>query len=328
MTDPKPISTVYISGPMRGLPRFNFPAFDRTAAYLRSLGFEAVNPAEHDREMAPEIETWPGYPSGNPDECPLFDYHAAIRWDLQQVAERCDGIVMLPGWEHSVGAGHERYVAEACGLKVGYIVFDGDKTEMFWEEPCTVVGLAGYAQVGKDTVGNYLVEHHNFIRISFADALKDLMHRMNPMIAFTSADGNTFYSGSSSLVDKYGWEMMKRSGTRSRYSTRAMLQRLGTAAREVLGDDVWVETAMRQILPGGKYVFTDVRFPNEADAIRKLGGAVVRVVRQGYGPVNDHPSETALDAYKYDLLLRNDSTLELLYRTVDTVWGDSVRQYD
>ncbi|WP_319942079.1 DUF4406 domain-containing protein [Pseudomonas quasicaspiana] len=54
---------IYISGPMTGLPDFNFPAFAAEANRLRGLGFDVVNPAEinqtAERGRNPCAATWP-----------------------------------------------------------------------------------------------------------------------------------------------------------------------------------------------------------------------------------------------------------------------------
>ena len=54
---------------------------------------------------------------------------------------------------------------------------------------------------------------------------------------------------------------------------------------------------------------TDVRFPNEAQRIKDLGGVVWRVKRPGVGPANYHESETALDDWPFDAVLENDGNL-------------------
>lgn len=107
----------YISGPMSGRPWFNFPLFDDVADHLRSYGHEAVNPADHDREVYPDIEKWDGFATGDVSKCHRFDLRAAMAWDLEQVT-KCDWLVLLPGWEDSKGARHERYVAEVTGKKI------------------------------------------------------------------------------------------------------------------------------------------------------------------------------------------------------------------
>lgn len=113
---------VYIGGPMRGLPQFNFPAFDSLAAWLRRIGWDVANPAEHDRAVIGQdiLETAPGYAEGDIGtwvEATGFSFADAMRWDLNEVLKR-DGIVLLPGWENSTGARYERAVAEAAGKQV------------------------------------------------------------------------------------------------------------------------------------------------------------------------------------------------------------------
>jgi hypothetical protein len=108
---------LYVAGPMRGYPAFNFPTFDAVAEALRAEGNSVANPAEHDRDVYPEIESWAGYATGDIAACPDFKFHDAMSWDLAQVAQS-DGIVLLPGWEESSGARHERYVAEVCGKAI------------------------------------------------------------------------------------------------------------------------------------------------------------------------------------------------------------------
>ncbi len=60
------------------------------------------------------------------------------------------------------------------------------------------------------------------------------------------------------------------------------------------------------------WIITDTRFPNEAYAIKKAGGYVIRVNRKGCMPINDHPSEVALDSYKFDYVIENSGGLKEL----------------
>lgn len=158
--------------------------------------------------------------------------------------------------------------------------------------PALIVGLSGYAQSGKDTVGQVLVEHHGFARIAFADALRDVLYDLNPLVA-----GDTAVS---EWVDHGGWEWAK-----GNVPVRDYLQRLGVAVREHVDPDVWVNAALRQIEPGGRYVITDMRFPNEYDAIVAAGGEAWRVERKGVTAANAHVSETALDAHDFRHFLYN-----------------------
>jgi hypothetical protein len=99
---------VYIAGPMRDLPKFNFPAFDRAEARLRAAGWEVVNPARMDREMD-------GFDPTQKAMAHSIEFY--MRRDLPAVAG-CDAIALLPGWERSDGAQKELAVAHWCGLDV------------------------------------------------------------------------------------------------------------------------------------------------------------------------------------------------------------------
>lgn len=72
-------------------------------------------------------------------------------------------------------------------------------------------------------------------------------------------------------------------------------------------------------------VVTDVRFPNEADAIRDAGGVLIRLVRPSAGQGDAHPSETALDDYVENYRLSNTGTLKVLRDTARSLAGDLER---
>jgi hypothetical protein len=90
-------------------------------------------------------------------------------------------------------------------------------------------------------------------------------------------------------------------------------------ARKVFGEDFWVEQGMRQVDDTNSYVFTDVRFTNEAEAIKIFEGAQVwRVKRLGVDAVNGHVSEHEMDGYPVDQIFTNNSTIEDLELMVKT----------
>lgn len=116
------MQVTYVSGPMRGFPKFNFPLFDGVRDALLHSGVQKVfNPADHDREVNPGCEQYPGFEQGD-----LQQYHQhcnqhferLLVWDLGVIGEHCDSIVLLPGWENSTGAKIERFIAETYGLDI------------------------------------------------------------------------------------------------------------------------------------------------------------------------------------------------------------------
>jgi hypothetical protein len=109
-------------------------------------------------------------------------------------------------------------------------------------------------------------------------------------------------------VESWGWEQAKTIP-----EVRILLQRFGTeAGRELHGEDVWISKTLDNLPDGSKVVIPDVRYPNEADAIRASGGTVVRIERPGYASVNSHISESAMDDYSFDGVILNDKDVESL----------------
>lgn len=117
---------LYLSGPMRGLKKFNFPAFEVAAKALRLMGHDVASPAEHDLETSPHIVYEDGYEQGDPAKTRLFDSRVAFKWDFQQIID-AHGIAMMPGWEKSSGARAERLVAELTGKLVLILTVDHSK---------------------------------------------------------------------------------------------------------------------------------------------------------------------------------------------------------
>ena len=146
-----------------------------------------------------------------------------------------------------------------------------------------LIGMVGYAQAGKDTFAGYLGYH----RIAFADKLKQLALDINPIIipAPIPEWSNEYLSD---VIEAGGWEWAKAEVR----GVREFLQNLGVAVRKI-DPDFWVKAAFLEYTPGVATVFTDVRFPNEIEAIRAAGGIIVRIDRHGNNPVNDHISEYA-----------------------------------
>ncbi|WP_395593522.1 DUF4406 domain-containing protein [Pseudomonas sp. B26140] len=89
---------LYLAGPMTGFEDFNFPAFNKMAAELRSRGFIVENPAEH----------------GVVDGADWADYMA---YDLTRLG-LCGQVAVLPGWENSKGARLEVHIARELGMSV------------------------------------------------------------------------------------------------------------------------------------------------------------------------------------------------------------------
>lgn len=106
---------LYISGPMRGYPAFNFPAFRAYANTLRRMGHEVLSPAERDEQNGFD----PTGLTGWEDLSSLgFDLREALAADCRMICEEADAVVVMPGWEDSKGATAEVALARALGLPI------------------------------------------------------------------------------------------------------------------------------------------------------------------------------------------------------------------
>ncbi len=181
----------------------------------------------------------------------------------------------------------------------------------------TIIALSGHARSGKDTVGQILVDDYGFRRLSFAQAIKNVAAEMNPVLRTKAPSGEPWFRNLAALfAGEQDWEAVKDQHP----AAREFLQKLGVAVRDQVGPDVWLDAVARQIDadPGGRYVITDCRFPNEVAFTKARGGEVWRVVRPNNTPVNSHQCETGLPETGdlYDRIIQNNGTLADLRRTV------------
>lgn len=184
------------------------------------------------------------------------------------------------------------------------------------------IALMGRARSGKDSVAARLVGHHNYSRVAFADPLKDMALALDPIITYERAGGGYLPTHLSRVVSWHGWEYAKE-----RYpEVRRTLQRLGEAVRAA-DPNFWLRLALDRIDSiAGPVVVSDVRYPNEAEALSARGFLVVRIWRPRY-PADTvdaeglaarlHISETALDGYVPDVTVVNGGTLADLHTRAD-----------
>lgn len=291
----------YTAGPMTGVEFHNFPMFYDYQYALEALGIEVENPADNDGGT-----DWrSAYEAASKVTHP-WEYY--LKRDLRRLLT-CDAVVVLPGWRKSRGAQLETYVARKLGMPIYRLDEQGQIAPLY-----TLVGLSAYAQSGKDTAAAVLVEHFGFERRAFADPLRQAVYNLNPILEQESESSSEWRYADA--IDCYGYEAARSMGG-WKDEIRGLLQRMGTeVGRNMFGENIWVDTAFNTLEDGGKYVFADTRFPNEANEIKAWGGSIWRISRKGVGPANQHPSETSLDDYPWDALIQNDGDLSEFRATV------------
>jgi hypothetical protein len=165
-----------------------------------------------------------------------------------------------------------------------------------------LIGITGKKMQGKSTAASRLIHAHGFALHNFADPLKNMLK------AIGLTDAQLYGAEKEIPIDRLGG-----------LTPRHAMQTLGAEwGRDQMGAGFWVKTWTRT-KPGGHIVADDVRFPNEAEAIKSLGGYIVRVIRPGMESEDSHASENAdLNSY-IDVDLLNFRDVPALRASVDNV---------
>jgi hypothetical protein len=167
-----------------------------------------------------------------------------------------------------------------------------------------LVALTGPAGSGKDTAAELLSERHGFERYAFADPIKDMLTAL--LVGAGLDYAYLFERRLKELPIPY-----------IGHSGRRLMQTLGTEWGRAIDPDLWVNLAALQLglhdLPRSapihdRIVITDLRFPNEAEWVRRMGGLVVRVVRD-VPAIAAHESEAHTRDMRADHEILNTGTL-------------------
>lgn len=146
------------------------------------------------------------------------------------------------------------------------------------------------ARTGKDTCCEYLKEKYGGQILRFSGNLYDILHYAQDVCGFDREKDTKF------------------------------LQWIGTEWGRSKDPNVWVKSTLSKVDPSTNTYVADVRFRNEADALKKAGFTLVRVVRDDR-PIDrdkNHQSEVELLEYKgWDYTIVNDGTIEELYEKIE-----------
>jgi hypothetical protein len=214
-----------------------------------------------------------------------------------------------------------------------------------------IIGISGYSGSGKDTVGAIIqyLNCYNVGDLTIDDILKDYISHEWWLEEQSGWEVKKFAGKLKQIaslltgidMQKFEDQEFKKLNLGPEWSIhgmpmtyRELLQKLGTdALRDGLHPNIWVnalfsdykvfnEPSMYPNGGGGKHpnwIITDVRFPNEAKAIKDRGGIIIRVDRPFCKPINNHPSEISLDNWNFDYKIANVSDLTSLSFTVEGI---------
>jgi hypothetical protein len=190
-----------------------------------------------------------------------------------------------------------------------------------------IIGVIGLINSGKSTIANILVEDYGFIKVSFADSLKDAVSAIfgwDRQLLQGDTEASRVWR---EQVDEYWSNVMQHPVT-----PRWVLQHIGTdVMRDHFHKNIWVHSLMKKLNdPNKNYVISDVRFQNEVDVILSQHGQIWEVQRppmpewfgmkfedyddlkrhmQIYHP-NIHPSEWDWRLTKRNHIIRNNGTVD------------------
>jgi len=173
-----------------------------------------------------------------------------------------------------------------------------------------IIGLAGQAGTGKDTVRE-LLEDQGFVGFAFADPIRSMLREL-----LTGNGISDEYIDSRELKESIIPELG--------VSYRQMAQTLGTEWGRALQPDLWLRLAGAYMADvrantwadSTNFVISDVRFANEAQWVRDQGGVIWRVVRPDAVAVREHISELDLLHFNHDHVIDNSGDLSDLHGAV------------
>ena len=201
------------------------------------------------------------------------------------------------------GIPHEPQLA-ALGAAIGKPHYAGDHTfrTAANDNLPRVVALTGAAGSGKSTAADYLILRHDYERVKFAGPLKAAMAAMG--FSQEQIEGRL-------KETPCAWLSFK--------TPRHAMQTLGTEwGRNCIGEDFWAELwvhhANNTLAAGKRVVVDDLRFPNEAEAVRSLGGVIIKLEGRG-GIAGGHESEKGCGTW--DSTVENDGCVTDLYAGVE-----------
>lgn len=180
------------------------------------------------------------------------------------------------------------------------------ETQRIWNHSTMkIYGITGRKGSGKDTAGEFFIKA-GFIRVKFADAVKGMLRIMLVTAGYSYEEAKELIDGSRKEEPLHLLE-----GKTMRWA----MQSLGTEwGREMISENLWVNiTEGRCRALRDKIIITDMRFPNEAGMILRLGGQTIRIVRDSVMCDATHDSERFIDDLKVDWVITNNGTIDDLH---------------
>ena len=196
-----------------------------------------------------------------------------------------------------------------------------------------IIGISGRMGSGKNTVGDIIEkicltnEGPLFEQRSFAGKLKQIASLLTGIHVkkfenqeFKKLDMNPEWGMTyREFLQKLGTEAM-RDGLHTNVWVNALFADYKRALDLVKSEDTKYDLKVEEVGEYPNWIITDMRFPNEMEAVKERGGITIRVVRQDMhsleAMIPAHASETALDDVEFDYEIINDAGIPELIEKV------------
>ena len=169
-----------------------------------------------------------------------------------------------------------------------------------------LIGITGKAGAGKDTAAQYFVNHKGFGQLAIAAPLKEALIALG-------------------LPEPANREDKEAKVPGFNFTWREAAQRLGTEWGRSLDPDIWVKMTMLKVerlwAVNWDVVISDVRFDNEAEAIRAAGGKVLHIYGRAadIGSNSAHASESGVVYMPGDVAIDNSKDLDHLHTQLKAI---------
>lgn len=199
-----------------------------------------------------------------------------------------------------------------------------------------IIGIAGFARSGKDTLADYLCHDHGCTKTHFADAIKKQLKEI-----FNFTDEQLWGSEKEKPDERYpisgicprdrahcerqsdgSWRCPTCKNAYGTFLTaRLAMQTLGTEWGRTMYPNIWIDCTMRFIQESAqrankdRWVIADVRMWDEVHRIKEIGGIVVRMHRKMPQKHLWHATESELAEMPdslFDIIVHNDGSVAAL----------------
>lgn len=176
-----------------------------------------------------------------------------------------------------------------------------------------LIGFIGKMGSGKTTAADFLVDNYKFTKHNFKDGLDDELVELYPTVI-------GLLTG-----------MQPEAGIKEKPTSiaiRELKQKHGTDVRRAQDTDYWVKKWIDkyQHMFSDNVCVDDVRFFNEVEAVKRLGGIIVRIQRTDVTDTGEHESETQLDNYEADFVITAEpGDVTMVFMSLEEIIENDIR---